>query len=109
MLVLSNNNKQLYSMLFRKIRAVKHAIIKAVQISSQNSNTPLLPPNQFRNIDGKTNFCISNSHDARCLYNRYAKFYTNRFNRRKYVDGAIYTDLFHDCCDVIDPLPGGII
>ena len=74
-----------------------------------NEKSTLLPPNQFTYIDGRTLMSITNPTDARRLYQRYAKFYSNRFNRRKYVDGAIYTKLFVDCADIICPIPNTLI
>ena len=43
------------------------------------------------------------------MYQRYAKFHCNRSNRRKFVDGALYTDLFEDCTDIITPITDRVI
>ena len=82
---------------------------KATQYFINNSKAPLFPPNQFKYVDGRTTMNISNHRDARMIYQMQAKFYSNRFNRRKYVDGAIYTHLFLDQADVICPIPNTVI
>ena len=35
--------------------------------------------------------------------------YNNKQKRCKYLDGALYTDLFSDCCDFIEPSKGQTI
>ena len=43
------------------------------------------------------------------MYQTYANFNSNRYNRRKFVDGALYTRLYHECTDIIYPIPNRII
>ena len=40
---------------------------------------------------------------GRELSKRYSQFYFNKFNRRRYVNGALYTKLFTCCSNVIVP------
>ena len=82
---------------------------KAIQYLVDNEKSPLLPLNQFTYIDRRTIISITNPKDTRILYQRYAKFYSNRYNRRKYVDGTIYTKFFVDCVDIICPIPNYLI
>ena len=84
---------------------VKYTPILATQYEWDDIKSPLLPPNQFTYIDSQTLLNITNATDASSLYQQYKKFNSNQYNRRKFVDGALYTKLFHDSADVIYPLP----
>lgn len=80
-----------------------------MQYSISNNKSPLLPPNMFRYIDGRTNFKVNDAHEARRIYRKYSSFNSNRNNKRKYVNGALYSSLFDNHVDFIDPIPGGRI
>ena len=69
----------------------------------------MLPPNKYRYIDGRTNFSVCDPIEARSTYEKYSRMYANRYNRRKYVDGAMYCGLFKNCAQIIEPIPGGKI
>ena len=80
-----------------------------IQYPIKHVSCPILPPNQFRHIQTCLDFKVSNSNIARSLYQEYSGYSKNKFNKRKYVDGALYSSLFPECCHVIDPIPGGVI
>ena len=88
---------------------VQPILLNAVQYPINHSKSPLLPPNHFTYIDGRTEFEVKTSTTARDLYRQYSCFNSNRHNRRKFVDGAIYTKLFDDSVDIIYPLSNRII
>ena len=81
-------------------------VINAVQIEENDNRAPLIPPNRFLYIDDRTIISIDDSVEARSLYKQYAALRANRYKKRCYVTGAIYTSLFINCCDIIDPIPG---
>ena len=84
-------------------------VYKCCQYSVDNHRAPLLPPNQFRYIDSRTDIVVDDAKNARSLYQRYRQFHSNRYNRRKFVDGALYTSLFEQCADIIYPIAGVVI
>ena len=84
-------------------------LLKGVQYLINDIRTPLLPPNRFLYIDNNGILNITDIDEARCLYRRHAVLRANRYKKRCYVTGAIYTELFHDCCDFINPIPGQTI
>ena len=86
---------------------IKHVIINCKQLVIGGVGTPLLPPNKYRYIDGRTNFSVCDPIEARSTYEKYSRMYANRYNRRKYVDGAMYCGLFKNCAQIIEPIPGG--
>ena len=88
---------------------VQPIVIQAIQYPINHSKSPLLPPNHFMYIDGRTEFEVATSTAARDLYQQYSGFNSNRNNRRKFVEGAIYTRLFYDQVDIIYPIPNRII
>ena len=89
--------------------AVRVKEINCTQYAIEDDRTPLLPPNQFRYIDSRTDITVDNSDDARSLYQRYRLFNSNRYNRRKFVNGALYTSLFPECTDILCPTSGEVI
>ena len=91
------------------VTAAKIVTFQCSQFAVENERSPLLPPNHFRYIDSRTDFTIDNPNNARTLYQRYRQFNSNRYNRRKYVNGALYTSLFDDCADIIYPTAGLVI
>ena len=74
-----------------------------------DNRAPLLPPNQFLSIDKETIITIDDSDEARFLYQRYAGLRENRYKRRCFVTGALYTSIFSDTSDIIHPIPGRTI
>ena len=52
---------------------------------------------------------MDESGEARCLYQRYAALRANRYKKRCFVTGAIYTSIFSDRSDIIHPIPGRTI
>ena len=87
---------------------IRH-VIKCVQYEVGNEKNPLLPPNQFVYIDGRTVINVTDPDQAKTMYNTYAGFHCNRYNKRKFVDGALYTDLFEYRKDIIYPSPNEVI
>ena len=83
--------------------------IDAFQYPGSHAACPILPPNQFRHIQNGTEFNVHDSIKARSLYKQYASYNTNKYNKRKYVDGALYSSLFHECTNIMNPIPGGLI
>lgn len=69
----------------------------------------MLAPNQFLYVDGTKIINFDNNEDARSLYKWYRCHKHNRYNKRKFVDGALYTSIFMDSADVIQPKPGCLI
>ena len=84
-------------------------MIKAIQYEVRNDKNPLLPPNQFVYVDGHTILNITDPKKARSMYNTYAGFFCNRYNRRNFVDGALYTDFFEHPNYTIYPNPREVI
>ena len=63
---------------------------------------PLLPPNRFLYLDKKTVVNVTSINDARWHYNTYLELPAWNRKRRKYVHGALYTNIFHDTCRTIN-------
>ena len=73
----------------------------------KNSNEfPLLPPNQFVTPDRLTSFNVNNIIDARWQYQTRMAMHEHKYKKRKYVDGALYTNIFYDQAEIIDINPG---
>ena len=53
--------------------------------------------------------CVDTNAEGQSLYNRYLSSHSNRYNKRKFVDGALYTRIFMNHADVIMPRPGCVI
>ena len=69
----------------------------------------MLPPNQFVTPDKSTRFTVDNVTDARWQYQTRMQMHEHKYKRRKYIDGAHYTDIFYDQAEVIDIMPGNSI
>ena len=87
----------------------KFVHINCKQLLLGGTGTPLLPPDKYLYVDGRTDFLVDDVDQARSTYNTYAGMYCNRHNKRKYVDGAMYYHLFKKCSEIIEPIPGAQI
>ena len=76
---------------------------EAIQLTLDNEISPLLPPNQFIHIDERTMINSSDYKEAKWLYQRQRDFHCNKYNRRKFVRGALYTELYANCYQIIKP------
>ena len=76
------------------------------QLCSNSDTTPLLSPNRLLHHDGKTVIYVGNNEEGRSLVNWYMSNYGNQYNKRKFVEGALYTRIFMDYADIIRPIPG---
>ena len=71
--------------------------------------SPLLPPTEFLHVDGQTKVSVNTIDDARYLYKYHQSFYSNKYNQRKFVRGALYKNIFSEGAHVIEPVPGSMI
>ena len=85
---------------------IEHAIYLVTQLTSNSNTMPLLESNRFLHHDGKTIIDVNNNEEGRSLYNWYLSNYGNRYNKRKFVEGVLYTRIFMYFADVIQPKPG---
>jgi hypothetical protein len=77
-----------------------------IQLCSNSDTTPLLSPNRLIHHDGKTVIYSDNNEEGQSLVNWYMSKYGNRYNKKKIVEGALYTRIFMYFADVIQPKPG---
>ena len=66
----------------------------------------MLPPNQFTFIDGRTIVEVGNVEDARWHYKTCMSMDANKRKHCKYLDGALYKDIFWEVADVIEVKDG---
>ena len=71
-----------------------------------------MPPNTYVYVDGHTTITPETPEDSRYLFHQYKLHQNNRFNKRSFVDGALYNSL---CCNhqehvcILNPEPGKLI
>ena len=76
--------------------------ICALQIGADHKLFPLLPPNRFLYLDKKRLVEVMKVDDARWHYNTYLGLRGWNKKRRKYVEGALYTNIFFNWCRKIN-------
>ena len=62
----------------------------------------MLPPNRFLYLDKKRVVHVKTIDDSRWHYNTYLELQGWNKKKRKYVEGALYTNLFFSHCRIID-------
>ena len=63
---------------------------------------PLLPPNRFLYLDRKKVVNTTTVDDGRWHYNTYMEWSGWNRKRRRYIEGALYTNIFYNQCRIID-------
>ena len=76
--------------------------IHGIQIGFDHKLFPLLPPNRFLYLDKRRVVNVSTIDDARWHYNTYRQLRGWNKKKRKYIEGALYTNIFLDRCRIID-------
>ena len=77
-------------------------VITAIQISESSKYAPLLPPNEFVYLDGRTVISVDNGDDARWQYQTYMNMKTYKAKHCKYLDGALYKEIFYEVTDIVE-------
>ena len=70
-----------------------------------------MPPNTYIYVDGNTIVIPETPEDSRYLFHQYKLHQNNCYNKRNFVDGALYNNL---CCNqehvcILDPEPGKLM
>ena len=77
------------------------------QTNRKSSLFPSLPPNRFLYLDKKKRVVYANSvKDGRWHYNTYAKIKGWNKKKKKYVEDALYKNIFYTHCSIINPAKG---
>ena len=85
---------------------MEHIIYVVTQITSKSNTLPLLAPNCFLHHNGRTIKDSNNNEEVRSLYNWYLSNHGNQHDKSKFVKGTLYTRIFMDFADFIQPKPG---
>ena len=72
------------------------------QIGVDHNLFPLLPPNRFLYLDRKRVVNVQTVEDARWHYRTYLELQRLNKKKRRYVEGALYTNIFYSNCRVLD-------
>ena len=78
----------------------------ARQIGIDHYLFPLLPPNRYLYLDKKRVVNVTTVSDARWHYNTYLELHAFNKKKRKYVEGALYTNIFYSSCRIINLCKG---